>query len=314
MLENSLFLTRSFVESADALVENVSRAVVARQEVIQLSVVSLLAGGHLLLNDLPGVGKTLLARSLARSLRGRFKRIQFNPDLLPTDITGSSIFHQGDGRFEFVPGPIFANVVLADEVNRASTRTQSALLEAMAEGQVTVDGTSHALPQPFWVVATKNEVDSYGTFPLPQAQLDRFIMSLSIGDSSAAELVAVLERNQRGDPEVEEVLEGSIIREMQEQVREVEVARPIREYVANILLATRNHPDLSLGVSSRGGVHLQRASQALASMRGSGFVAPEHVKMVSVPVMAHRVILAPSSSLSAEDAINEIVRGVPVPI
>jgi MoxR-like ATPase len=309
-----MLLTKSLVENTDALVDEVTSAVVARQEVIQLSVVSLLAGGHLLLNDIPGVGKTLLARSLAHSLGGTFKRIQFTPDLLPTDITGSSIFRQGEGRFEFVPGPIFANVVLADEVNRGSTRTQSALLEAMAEGQVTADGTSYPLPDPFWVVATQNEVDTYGTFPLPQAQLDRFILSLRIGDPSAEDQVTILERNQMGDPAVEPVLNGDDIRDMQAQVREVEVSRPMREYLAKILLASRRHPQLVLGVSSRGGVHLQRAAQALAALRGEGFVAPQHIKTVAVAVLAHRVITAPNAPLSPQDLISEIVDGVHVPL
>ena len=309
-----MFLTESLVRNADALIENVARAVVAPDGVIRHSVVSLLAGGHLLLNDLPGVGKTLLARSLARSIGESFKRIQFNPDLLPPDVTGTSVYHQADGRFEFVPGPIFANIVLADEVNRASTRTQSALLEAMAEGQVTADGKTYSLPDPFWVVATQNEVDSYGTFPLPQAQLDRFIMSLRIGNPGPKEQVAVLERNQRGDPEVGPVLDGEAIRGMQAHVREVEVALPVREYLANITVASRDHPAFALGVSPRGGVHLQRAAQALASMQGSGFVAPEHIKAVATLVLKHRVIMSPGSGASAEDVIEEIIQGVPVPI
>ena len=309
-----MLLTKSFVQSTEALVQNVASAVVAREEVIQLSVVSLLAGGHLLLNDIPGVGKTLLARSLAHSIGGSFKRIQFTPDLLPTDITGSSIFQQAEGKFEFVPGPVFANVVLADEVNRASTRTQSALLEAMGEGQVTSDGSSYPLPDPFWVVATQNEVDSYGTFPLPQAQLDRFILTLSIGDPTLEDQVAILQRNQYGDPQVEPVLDGGYIQEMQAHVREVDVAPPIREYLANILLATRKHPQLILGVSSRGGVHLQRAAQGLAAFRGDGFVAPEHIKAVAPVVLAHRVIPAPDSPLSPADVINEVLRSIPVPL
>ena len=306
-------LTKSFVETAEELVTNVRGAVVARDEVIQLSVASLMAGGHLLLNDLPGVGKTLLARSLAKSIGESFKRIQFNPDLLPTDITGSSVFRQDTGAFEFVPGPVFANVVLADEVNRASTRTQSALLEAMAEGQVSSDGATYPLPSPFWVVATQNEVDAYGTFPLPQAQLDRFIMSLTIGNPGADDQVAILERNQHGDPAVEAVLDGETVHEMQRQVRQVEVARPMREYLANILVATRSHSDLDLGVSSRGGVHLQRAAQALAAMQGQSFVAPEHVKMAAPHVMGHRVIQAAGASAPVGQIINDIVGSVPVP-
>ena len=255
-----MLLTRSLAQDAETLARNVAGGAVAKEEVIRLIVVSLLAGGHLLLDDLPGVGKTLVARSAAASIDGRFKRIQFTPDLLPSDITGSSIFHQAEGRFEFVPGPIFANVVLADEVNRASPRTQSALLEAMAEGQVTADGRSYPLPDPFWVVATQNEVDGYGTFPLPKAQLDRFMITLSLGYPSVQEQATVLERNQSGDPEVGQVLTTTRIREMQAETREIGVAWPLREYIARIVAATQEHPQLSLGASPRGGVHLQRAS------------------------------------------------------
>ena len=310
----NLILTKSFVQNADGLVRNVSKAVVARGEVIRLSVASLLAGGHLLLNDLPGSGKTLLARSLARSLGVSFKRIQFNPDLLPTDITGSSVFNRVENRFEFVEGPIFANVVLADEINRTSTRTQSALFEAMAEGQVTADGRSYSLPDPFWLVATQNEVDAYGTFPLPHAQIDRFMMSLNIGNPSEDEQVEILERNQRGDPLVEPILDGESIREMQAEVREVGIARPVREYLARILVATRNHPAITLGVSSRGGVHLQRSAQAVAAMQGDGFVAPEHIKAVATPVMTHRVIATPGAATSSREAIRAVVDSVRVPI
>jgi MoxR-like ATPase len=304
----------TLVQNADALVRSISRVVVVGADVIEHSVVCVLAGGHLLLNDLPGVGKTLLARSLARSLGGSFKRIQFTPDLLPTDITGSSVLQRAGGSFEFVPGPIFANVVLADEINRASTRTQSALLESMAEGQVTADGRSYSLPEPFWVVATQNEVDSYGTFPLPNAQLDRFIMSLTLGYPDAAGQASILERNQSGDPEAETVLSGETVLEMQAQVRGVEVARPMREYMANVLVATRDHPLLSLGASPRAGVHMQRASQALAALRGDNYVAPEHVQQVAPLVLGHRLILAPGSPMPPEDVVDEIVRGVPVPV
>ncbi len=304
----------SLVQNADALVQNVAAVVVARRELIEHSVVSVLAGGHLLLNDLPGVGKTLLARSLARSLGGSFKRIQFTPDLLPTDITGSSMMQQSGGAFQFIPGPIFANVVLADEINRASTRTQSALLESMAEGQVTADGMSYLLPTPFWVVATQNEVDSYGTFPLPHAQLDRFIMTLSLGYPDAADQTSILEMNQIGDPEAGPVLSGETLVAMQAEVREMPVSKAIREYMAHILVATREHELLRLGGSPRGGVHLQRAAQALAALRGEGFVAPEHIREMAPLVLGHRVIVAPGSAMSPEDAIEEVVRGVPVPL
>lgn len=308
-----MLTTRTFIQTADALIANVSGAVVAPADVIQLSVVSLLSGGHLLLNDLPGMGKTLLARSLAYSIEGSFKRIQFTPDLLPTDITGSSIYNQGESKFDFIPGPVFANVVLADEINRASTRTQSALLEAMAESQVTVDGHSYPLPDPFWVVATQNEVDGYGTFPLPQAQLDRFLISLTIGYPDPAEQVTILERNRQGDPVVEPVLTTSRIRDMQAQVREIEVARPIMEYLSSILAATRTHPQISLGASPRSGVQLQIAAQALAALRGDSFVTPEHIKAMALPVLRHRIIPAPSATLSVEDAISETIQAIPVP-
>jgi MoxR-like ATPase len=301
------------MQLADRLVANVSRAVVAREEVVRLSVISLLAGGHLLLDDLPGVGKTLLARSLARSIDGVFKRVQFTPDVLPSDITGASIFNQVAQRFEFIPGPIFANVVLADEVNRASTRTQSALLEAMAERQVTADGASHPLPDPFWVVATQNEVDGYGTFPLPQAQLDRFLISMSIGYPGVTEQVAVLERNEHGDPTVEPVVTVQDVREMQAMTRRVETARPVKEYLAAVVVATRSHPHVAVGVSPRGAVQLQRAAQAIAAMEGASFVTPEHIKRVAVPVLAHRLAPAPSTALTASQVIQDILDKTPVP-
>ena len=221
----------------------------------------------MLLSDLPGVGKTLAARLVATSIDGSFRRIQFTPDLLPTDITGTSIYHQAEGRFEFVPGPIFASVVLADEINRGSPRTQADLLEAMAEGPVITEGKVYHLPEPFWVIATQNEVDGYGTFPLPRAQLDRFMMSLSIGSPDLQGQVTILERNQLGGPVAEPVLAIASIKEMQSYVRKIEVARPVREYLARIVTMTGHHPELAVGVSPPAAVHLQRASQALAALQ-----------------------------------------------
>ena len=209
----------SFSHKAESLVENVASVVVARPEVLRLSITALLAAGHLLLNDLPGVGKTLLARSIARSMGAVFNRIQFTPDLLPTDITGASIYNQARGDFQFVPGPIFGNIILADEINRASTRTQSALLEAMGERQVTVDGQTYPLGQPFWVIATQNEVDAYGTFPLPHAQVDRFLMSLSIGYPNDEQQVTILERSEHEEPMLSEVLTAQEVCQMQEMVQ-----------------------------------------------------------------------------------------------
>ena len=306
-------LTTSLVQDAEALERNVSGAMVAPPDVIRFIVVSLLAGGHVLLSDLPGVGKTLAARLVAASIDGSFRRIQFTPDLLPTDITGTSIYHQAEGRFEFVPGPIFASVVLADEINRGSPRTQAALLEAMAEGQVTTEGRAYQLPEPFWVVATQNEVDGYGTFPLPRAQLDRFMMSLSLGSPDLQDQVTILERNQYGDPVAEAVLTIDSIREMQSYVRQIEIARPVREYLARIVTLTGHHPELAMGVSPRAAVHLQRASQALAALQCDTFVAPEHIKAVAVTVLAHRLVPAPTATATPADVIRGILQDVPVP-
>ncbi|MBM3926358.1 MAG: MoxR family ATPase [SAR202 cluster bacterium] len=297
---------------ADSLIKNVTNAVVTRESTVRLLAVSLLAGGHLLLRDLPGVGKTLLARSLARSILGSFKRIQFTADLLPSDVTGSAVFRQAEGRFDFVPGPVFANILMADEINRASPRTQSALLEAMAEGHVTVDGQKHPLPDPFWVVATQNDLDEYGAFPLPRAQMDRFMMVLGLGYPDLAGQVQILERNQRGDPTVDPVLTTDRLKEMQQEVKAVQVAPLLREYIARLVVSTHSHPGLELGVSPRGAVHLQRASQAWAALDGSPFVLPEHVRHVAPLVLQHRLL--PKSSASSQEVIEDILTSTPVPL
>ena len=288
---------------------------VAQEKVIRLSIAALLAGGHLMLNDLPGVGKTLLARSIAHSMGAIFKRIQFTPDLLPTDITGASIYNQAQQEFQFIPGPIFGNIILADEINRASTRTQSALLEAMGERQVTVDGQTYPLAEPFWVVATQNEVDSYGTFPLPHAQLDRFLMSLSIGYPSDEEQVTILERSEHGEPMPPPLLTAEEVWEMQRVVQQVEAARPVKEYIARIVAATRHHPEVVLGVSPRGAVQLQQAAQAWAAMQGRSYVTPDEVKAVAVPVLSHRILLVASTSLSSsQELVEAVMEQVPVPL
>ena len=299
----------SVSDKAEALIRNVATAVVARDSVIRLSVASLLAGGHLLLNDLPGVGKTLLARSIATSIGATFKRIQFTPDLLPTDITGASIYDQAQGEFHFIPGPIFAHVVLADEINRTSSRNQSALLEAMGESQVTVDGQTYPLDQPFWVVATQNEVDPYGVFPLPHAQLDRFIMSVSIGYPTNEQQLTILEYSEHGEPVLSAVLTPEEVCHMQNQVRQATVARPVKEYIARILAATRQHPDIALGVSPRGGV------QAWATLEGRSFITPDDIKAVAAPALAHRLVLTQSSATSQSPAevVNAVLDHVPVP-
>ncbi len=261
------------------------------------------------------MGKTLLAKSIAASMGASFKRIQFTPDLLPSDITGASVYNQAQGSFQFVPGPIFGNIVLADEINRASTRTQSALLEAMGEGQVSVDGHTYSLEQPFWVVATQNEVDTYGTFPLPHAQMDRFLMSLSIGYPTDQEQVAILERSEHGEPVATPVLAADEVCGMQGTVQQVEVAKPVKEYIAMVLTASRENPDTALGVSPRGGVQLQQAAQAWAAMEGRAYVTPDDVKAVAVPVLSHRIIVVPSSSAaSPQGVVKAVLKRVPVPM
>ena len=307
-------MNQEFARRVQAVVDNIRQVVVASPDVIKMSLLGLLCQGHVLLDDFPGVGKTLLAKALAQSLQANFKRIQFTPDLLPTDITGSSIYNPANGDFKFVPGPIFANIVLADEINRSSPRTQSALLEAMGEGYVTFDGIAHPLPKPFFVIATRNVAETHGVFPLPQSQLDRFLLSFGIGYPKRKEEVEILERHEHGEPSLGPVLTANDISTMQDQIYLVEVARPVKEYIANIVAETRASTEIAIGVSPRGAVFLQRAAQARAAIEGRDFATPDDVKVVSPAVLRHRLLPRSSEPNSSAKYIEAILSTVPVPL
>jgi MoxR-like ATPase len=298
--------------------DNVERVIVGKRNEVLLVLVALLCRGHVLIEDVPGVGKTVLAKAVARSIGSTFKRIQFTPDLLPSDVTGVNIFNQQTARFEFRPGPIVAQLVLADEINRATPKTQAALLEAMEEAQVTVDGVTHPLPEPFIVLATENPIEYEGTFPLPEAQLDRFLIRMSIGYPGPAGELEMLERQHRAHPldDLQQTVRVEDLLRAQAAVREVRVAPPIREYIVNLVQATRDHDDVYLGSSPRGSLALDHASRAWAALHGRDYVTPDDVKRLAEPTLAHRVIVNPAARIKNVDSrvvIREILSLVPVP-
>ncbi len=306
--------------TVEALIENMEKAIVGKTEVVKLILTALLAKGHILLEDVPGVGKTTLARALAKSIDCSFQRIQFTPDLLPSDILGVSIYNPETQEFPFKPGPIFANVILADEVNRTTPRTQSALLEAMMEFQVSVDGTTHTLPDPFVVIATQNPIEYAGTYPLPESQLDRFLLRIAIGYPSAEDERRVLFAQQANHPidALRAVASRDEIHQLQQEVRTVRVDESLADYMLELAGRTREHDKLVAGVSPRGSLSLFRASQARALIEARDFVIPDDIKALAVPVLAHRIVEKSSfdrgSSDSGRQLIEEILDDVPVPV
>ncbi|WP_394921122.1 AAA family ATPase [uncultured Robinsoniella sp.] len=297
--------------------ENINKVMIGKSEVIDLVLTALLSGGHILLEDVPGTGKTKLAKSLARSLDLPFSRIQFTPDLLPSDITGIHYYNQKQGEFVYREGPVFANIVLADEINRATPRTQSSLLECMEEKQVTVDGETMRLEEPFLVIATQNPIETAGTYPLPEAQLDRFLMQLSMGLPKESEELQMIERFIKGDPfdEIEPVCTKDTLLSMSQVHREVFVHTAVREYILALITRTRNHDKIKLGVSPRGTLAFVKAVQAYAVVQGRSYVVPEDVKVLAVPVMAHRVVMygGINRTQNTVNTIKEILDQVPVP-
>ena len=306
-------------DAAQRLVNEVSKAIYGKEETIRNAALALLCNGHLLIEDVPGVGKTVLAKALARAIGGEFRRIQFTPDLLPSDITGVSMFNQERAEFEFRPGPVFGNIVLADEINRATPKTQAALLEAMEERQVTVDGTTHALPSPFFVIATQNNVEMTGTYPLPEAQLDRFFARLSVGYPDRAVESEILDSQRLSHPleQVHQVVDSAEFHRLQHEVKSVAVSELIRQYIVDIVRATRESNQVVLGASPRGSLLLMNAAQANAAYESRSYVIPDDVKAMAPAVLAHRVIPRAdlrSRGITPESVIEEIMTGVAAPV
>ena len=309
----------SEVESfAERMISNIEQVIVGKRKTVELAVIGLLCQGHLLIEDVPGVGKTMLARSMARSLGCSFSRIQFTPDMLPSDVTGVSIYNQLNHEFEFRPGPVMAQIVLADEINRATPKTQAALLEAMEEHQVTVDGVTHILPRPFMVLATQNPIEYEGTFPLPEAQVDRFLMRVRLGYPSMEDEIRVLERQQFHHPfeDLQQVVMLDELLSVQSAIKDIYVSPSVKRYIIDLTNQTRQHSEVYLGASPRGSLALYRTAQARAAMNAREFVLPDDIKALAVPTLAHRVILGPGArlrDLTAQQVVEEILQSTPVP-
>ena len=310
-------MVKNVQEPAERVVANVERVIVGKHVEVRMALVALLCEGHILIEDVPGVGKTMLAKAVSRSIGCSFRRIQFTPDLLPSDVTGLSIFNQKTQEFEFRPGPIMAQVVLADEINRATPKTQSALLECMEERQATIDGTTYPMPTPFLVIATQNPIEYEGTFALPEAQLDRFMLRLRLGYPKAMEEIVILDEQKRLHPidDLRQVLDLEELRQMQSGIKEIYVDQAVAEYIVRLVTATREHPDVYLGASPRGSLSLYRSSQALAALEGRDYVIPDDVKQLAVAVLAHRLIIKSQASLREIDPdsiVREILAQVPI--